>query len=160
MVASGISLLRFLLALITFYEILENKFKTALVLTIVAALTDFFDGWIARKFNQKTEIGAHLDHIGDKVFVLTSLVALYIENVVGILPLSLLLLREVGITILRFQGLASSVNYLGKLKTTLEFLALVLLYVEPKLGNFALWLAIFVAYLSAYFYINKPIMVK
>jgi CDP-diacylglycerol--glycerol-3-phosphate 3-phosphatidyltransferase len=160
MVASGLSFLRFILALITFYEIVEGKFKTALVLTIIAALTDFFDGWIARKFNQKTEIGAHLDHIGDKVFVLTTLVAFYLKNTVGILPLSLLLVREIGITVLRFQGLASPVNHLGKLKTTLEFLSLVLLCIEPKLGNIVLWIAVFAAYLSAYFYINRPITAK
>jgi len=159
MLASALSLLRFLLALLTFHAILQNKFKIALALIVLAALTDFLDGWVARKLNQKTEIGAHLDHIGDKVFVLIALVAFYMKSFVGFLPLFLLLLREVAITLLRFQGLAAPVNYIGKLKTVVEFFSLTFLCVDPKLGNFLLWLSVLLAYLSAYLYVSRPISV-
>ena len=155
--ASILSVSRFLLGIAVFYEILHRKWFESSILIGLGAVTDFLDGWIARNFNQKTDIGAHLDHIGDKFFVLLSLVAFYITGKVELLPLLLLAVREISITLLRFYGLASSVSFFGKVKTTVEFSALIVLPYQSEIGNLLLWVSIFLAYLSALLYIKKPV---
>jgi len=160
MIASLLSLSRFPLALLVFYEVaVAGSGMAAAFLILLGTLTDFLDGWVARNFGQKTRIGAHLDHIGDKFFVLLTLTAFYLKGDVGFLPLLLLAFREISITLLRFYGLVGSVNGLGKLKTTVEFLSLVTLCLEPNLGKALLWVAVFLAYLSAVFYIKRPLRV-
>jgi len=101
-----------------------------------------------------------LDHIGDKFFVLLVLTGFYISGKVEILPLILLAIREISITLLRFYNLASPVSFLGKLKTTLEFLSLTVLCYSKEWGNLLLWSSIFLAYLSAFLYIRKPVKVN
>jgi len=101
-----------------------------------------------------------LDHIGDKFFVLLVLTGFYISGKVEILPLILLAIREISITLLRFYNLASPVSFLGKLKTTWEFLSLTVLCYSKELGNLLLWSSIFLAYLSAFLYIRKPVKVN
>ena len=159
MFASLLSLSRFALAVIVFYDIFHRHYITASIYIVFGALTDFLDGWIARNFGQKTRIGAHLDHIGDKFFVLLTLTAFFLSGVIGFLPLLLLAVREISITLLRFYGLASSVNGLGKIKTTAEFFSLITLCYDPYLGNILLWVSVILAYLSAVFYIKLPVRV-
>jgi CDP-diacylglycerol--glycerol-3-phosphate 3-phosphatidyltransferase len=147
----------FFLGIFTFYEIYyQKKYVLSAYLIVLGALTDFLDGWIARNFKQKTRLGAQLDHIGDKFFVLLVLFAFYLTKRVEFLPLLLLTIREIGITLLRFYGLASSVSFLGKIKTTVEFLALFFLCTEPFIGKILLWLSVFLAYLSGFMYIKLP----
>ena len=158
MVASLLSLSRFFLAVWAFYEIVnQHRYTFAAGLFTLGAVSDFLDGWIARKFKQKTELGAHLDHIGDKVLVLGGLFALYLVGRVELLPLFLLAFREVFIVVLRFNNLIGGVNLLGKLKTTVEFAALIALCLYPFLGEILLWFSVFVAYLSAFVYLAKPL---
>ena len=157
MVATFLSVSRFFLATLIFYEIYyQKKYLLSAFLIIIGAITDFLDGWIARNFKQKTQLGAQLDHIGDKFFVLLALLALYLTHRVELLPLLLLAVREIGITLLRFYGFASSVGTWGKVKTTVEFLALFFLCAEPFLGEILLWFAVFLAYLSGFLYLKIP----
>jgi len=155
--ASVITLTRIVLTFIIFYEIIQHHWFLASLLIFVGALTDFFDGWIARKFNQKTSLGAHLDHISDKIFVLVSLYAFYLTGRIEITPLILLAFREISITILRFYNFASPVGFLGKVKATLEFISLIFLCYSIDIGNSLLWISILIAYFSAFLYIWKPL---
>ena len=157
MVASLLSLSRFVLALLIFYEILhQENYRLASILILLAALTDFLDGFVARKFERETPIGAHLDHVSDKFFVLLVLTALLFKGRVEAIQLFLIAFREIGITLLRFYGLAGAVNRWGKLKTVTEFAALFLLCLFPFGGYLLLWVAVILAYLSAFFYLKKP----
>ncbi|RTZ59703.1 MAG: hypothetical protein DSZ31_03425 [Gammaproteobacteria bacterium] len=161
MVASLLSLSRFIFAFLIFYEILyQENYYFASFLIILASLSDFLDGFVARHFERETPVGAQLDHISDKVFVLLVLVAFFSKSRVEPIQLSLIAFREIGITFLRFYGFAGPVNVLGKLKTVTEFLALFLLCFHPLLGNLFLWFAIFLAYISAFFYLRRPVKVQ
>lgn len=109
-------------------------------LYIVASLTDFFDGWAARKFNQITPFGTFLDPISDKIFVgclLVLLVGFGRLDGVWMLPVLLILFREFLISGLReFLGphnIKLPVTNLAKWKTTLQMLSLAFLILAPAL---------------------------
>ncbi len=160
MFPSLLTFLRLLLAFLAFNEIVHKKFLSGFFIVLIGALTDFLDGFTARRFGQTSKFGAHLDHITDKIFVLSVLYAFVLNGSVSHFLFYLLAFREVAITLLRFYGLASSVNLLGKWKTTLEFVALLTLCVDVELGNLLLWISLFAAYLSAFLYVWETLLVK
>ena len=97
---------------------------------VVAAVTDFFDGWLARKLNAMTVWGAILDPIGDKVLVagaILGLMSLGPQPQVA-LPAALILFREFTVSALREvaagKGVKLPVTMLAKWKTTLQLTAL------------------------------------
>jgi CDP-diacylglycerol--glycerol-3-phosphate 3-phosphatidyltransferase len=96
----------------------------------IAAITDFFDGWLARKLHAETIWGAILDPIGDKVLVcgaVLGLMALGPQPMV-VLPAGLILFREFTVSALREvgagKGVKLPVTLLAKWKTTLQLVAL------------------------------------
>lgn len=97
---------------------------------VVAAVTDFFDGWLARKLDAASTWGAILDPIGDKVLVCGATVGLIgvSADPLVILPAGLILFREFIISALRevgaTAGIKLSVTMLAKWKTTLQLAAL------------------------------------
>lgn len=97
---------------------------------VVAAVTDYFDGWLARKLDAVTVWGAILDPIGDKVLVcgaILGLMALGPQPAV-VLPAGLILFREFTVSALREvgagKGIKLPVTLLAKWKTTLQLIAL------------------------------------
>jgi CDP-diacylglycerol--glycerol-3-phosphate 3-phosphatidyltransferase len=96
---------------------------------IVAAVTDFFDGWLARKYNVTSLMGAILDPIADKVLVAGAVVGMALAGswIVGLTG-GLMLFREFAVSALREtlapRGLKLPVTLLAKWKTTLQLLAL------------------------------------
>lgn len=97
---------------------------------VVAAVTDFFDGWLARKLDAVTVWGAILDPIGDKVLVcgaILGLLALGGQPAV-VLPAGLILFREFTVSALREvgagKGVKLPVTLLAKWKTTIQLTAL------------------------------------
>ena len=102
------------------------------VIFLVASLTDFFDGYLARKWNAVTPLGTLLDPIADKLLV--ALMLVYLLVVMGtqvLLPVSIILLRELYISGLReflaARNVALPVSKGGKLKTALQMAAITLL---------------------------------
>lgn len=79
----------------------------AAIIFIIAACTDKLDGWMARKYNQVTELGKLMDPIADKLLTCGTLIVAAIFNefgnaVLGWVVTALFLIREIGITIMRF----------------------------------------------------------
>jgi len=109
-----------------------------LALYILCALTDFFDGWWARKYNQVTPLGTFLDPISDKIFVAALLVLLVafgrLDGLWVILPV-VIMAREFLVSGLReFLGphnVKMPVTKLAKWKTAAQMLALALLVGAP-----------------------------
>ena len=97
---------------------------------VVAAATDFFDGWLARKLDAVTVWGAILDPIGDKVLVCGAVLGLLSlgSHPELVLPSGLILFREFTVSALREVGAARSIKLpvttLAKWKTTLQLIAL------------------------------------
>jgi CDP-diacylglycerol--glycerol-3-phosphate 3-phosphatidyltransferase len=107
----------------------------ALVLFVTAAVTDWFDGWYAREFNQTSRFGAMLDPIADKAMVVIAL--LVITGFSGmnpwiLLPATIILFREVFVSGLReFLGATAGllkVTNLAKWKTTAQMTAIAVLF--------------------------------
>ncbi len=106
--------------------------QICLVSFVVAAVTDFFDGWLARKWNVVSTFGAIMDPIADKVLVCGAILGLLAIGVQGILvPSFVILFREFGVSAMREvlapRGIKLPVTFLAKTKTTLQLVALALL---------------------------------
>jgi CDP-diacylglycerol--glycerol-3-phosphate 3-phosphatidyltransferase len=109
---------------------------------VIAAVTDFFDGWLARKLHAESIWGAILDPIGDKVLVcgaVLGLMALGPQPMV-LLPAGLILFREFTVSALREvgagKGVKLPVTLLAKWKTTLQMTALAMELVVAAWGAF------------------------
>jgi CDP-diacylglycerol--glycerol-3-phosphate 3-phosphatidyltransferase len=103
----------------------------AIVLFVIAALSDWFDGWIARKFDQATVLGRQLDPLVDKIMVIAVLVHLAALPGSGVRPwmVSVILTRELVIQALRSHLESASVGFgakmAGKLKMAVQCFAIV-----------------------------------
>jgi CDP-diacylglycerol--glycerol-3-phosphate 3-phosphatidyltransferase len=117
-----------------------------------AAITDWFDGYLARKLKQSSEFGAFLDPVADKLIVAAALLMIthsYADIWITI-PAILLLMREIYVSALREwmsqKGLSSSVkvSFLGKAKTMAQMLALIGLLsgLETFMGVTIYWVSL------------------
>ncbi|WP_437615074.1 CDP-diacylglycerol--glycerol-3-phosphate 3-phosphatidyltransferase [Erwinia sp. V71] len=134
---------------------------------IVAAVTDWFDGFLARRWKQTTRFGAFLDPVADKVMVAIALV-LIAEHFHAwwiTLPAATMIAREIIISALREWmaeiGKRSSVavSWIGKVKTTAQMLALFALLWRPDalvegIGVFALYIAAVLTFWSMFQYLS------
>ena len=137
-----------------------NFYGAALILFIVASSSDYWDGYLARKYNLESELGAILDPIADKILVTFLILALAIELnsiFIGFLG-GLVLVREFWVGALRDVNArqdnqeATKVTQLAKIKTTIQFLTfnsfLLGLYLGNTLilfiSNFLLFLALII----------------
>jgi cardiolipin synthase (CMP-forming) len=122
-----------------------DKNTYAMLFFVVAALTDWFDGYIARNYNQSSAFGAFLDPVADKLMVAAALcVLMELERVNAALGF-LIIGRELTISALR-EWMASTgkrasvaVNSLGKFKTTAQMVAIPMLLFDatfPVIGEF------------------------
>jgi cardiolipin synthase len=109
----------------------------------IAAVTDFFDGWLARRYKVESTLGAILDPIADKVLVAAAVVGLAVLGswMVGLAG-GLILFREFAVSALREtlapKGLTLPVTLLAKWKTTLQLTALAMELVVAAWGAFSL----------------------
>ncbi|MCI1225497.1 CDP-diacylglycerol--glycerol-3-phosphate 3-phosphatidyltransferase [Bifidobacterium sp.] len=105
---------------------------TAAVLFVIAASTDKLDGWMARTYNQVTELGKLMDPIADKLLILATLVVASAFGEVYWWVTVLFIIRELGITVMRFfvidtGGKVIAASQAGKYKTLTECIGLAML---------------------------------
>ena len=102
----------------------------------VAAITDFFDGYIARKQNIVTVFGKFADPVADKVLVLTAMVFLCADGHIPAWAVSIVAARELLVDGLRLvaagKGNVIAAGWLGKIKTNLQYFCVVAAMVLPK----------------------------
>jgi len=107
----------------------------AAVIFVLAAITDWLDGWLARLLKQESEFGAFLDPVADKLIVATALVLLvdHYDSIWLTLSAIVIIGREILVSALREwmarrgQSQSVAVTLMGKLKTTLQMIAITLL---------------------------------
>ena len=116
--------------------------RWALIAFILACITDFFDGWLARKLDAVSVWGAILDPIGDKILIcgaILGLAALGPQPQIAI-PFALILFREFAVSALREgvapKGVKIPVTFLAKCKTALQMVAIA---AELLVGSWAAW---------------------
>ncbi len=140
------------IAIIPFFVVIYYlPFKeSALICTIlfvVAAITDWLDGFIARRYNMTSRFGAFLDPVADKLTVAVVLILLVDRNptpypdLFMAIPAVIIIGREITISALREwmakigEGTKMAVNWNGKVKTTAQLVALpMMIYREPLFG--------------------------
>lgn len=136
---------------------------------IVAAVTDWFDGWLARKLRQTSAFGEFLDPVADKLMVAAALVTLVQLDRIGAVVAFIIVGREIAISALREWmariGATKSVavSFVGKLKTTAQMVAIpLLLYHDPlfglpvaEAGFWLVWLAALLTIWSMGYYLGK-----
>lgn len=145
----------------------ENLKIFCAFLFLLAALTDWLDGFVARRLQLESKIGALLDPIADKMITAVALILLASSNLLWNWMAGLLLCREIAMNGLRLialeQGIDIKVSSLGKWKTFFLDVAIVCLMVDKQLfgwpfrevGMTSIWLAFFLSYYSAYLYFSS-----
>ena len=113
----------------------------AAIIFIIAACTDKLDGWMARKYNQVTELGKLMDPIADKLMTCGTLVVASVFAEFPWWATILFLIREIGITVMRFfvmerpGGKVIAAAWPGKLKTLFQCIGLAMLLIPAQIGG-------------------------
>jgi len=157
-----IILLRIMLipVFVILFYLLETPYKKTILaaLFVVMALTDFLDGYLARKNKQVTEMGALLDPIADKL-ITTSVIILYVGNGIPALMALILISRDIIVSGIRVFALEYKkrirVSILGKIKTTFEIISLILIILEISFGTILLGIATALSVISGTDYVIK-----
>ncbi|MEO8655493.1 MAG: CDP-diacylglycerol--glycerol-3-phosphate 3-phosphatidyltransferase [Ramlibacter sp.] len=144
----------------------------ATVLFIVVALTDWLDGFLARKLNQTSSFGAFLDPVADKFLVCASLLVLVYLRRADVFVALIIIGREIAISALREWmaqiGASKSVavHMLGKVKTTVQMIAIPFLLFDGRLfgmidtgrwGTWLIWLSAILTVWSMVYYLQKAL---
>ena len=119
----------------------ETQNITATALFIFAGITDWLDGYLARRLNQMSAFGAFLDPVADKLIVVVALLVLLYLQRVDMIVAAIIVGREIAISALREwmakvgQAKSVAVAFVGKLKTVSQMIAIpLLLYSDPLFG--------------------------
>ncbi|MBR5387208.1 MAG: CDP-diacylglycerol--glycerol-3-phosphate 3-phosphatidyltransferase [Clostridiales bacterium] len=107
------------------------------IVFIIASLTDFFDGQIARRCNLITDLGKFLDSLADKMLVIAVLIAFVAIGRISPWLLAVIVLREFMVTGIRLvaskEGVVMAAKMIGKIKTTTQMIAIIYLMFEPTI---------------------------
>jgi CDP-diacylglycerol---glycerol-3-phosphate 3-phosphatidyltransferase len=131
----------------------------------IAGITDFFDGWIARRRGQVTTLGTLLDPIADKLLISSAFISLVQLGLAPAWMVVVIVGREFAVSGLRAiaadQGLTIPASPLGKLKTFSQFVAISLLIIRFRYGwleltsKVALWIVVVIALFSGVDYFRR-----
>lgn len=120
----------------------HSRNLVATILFILASITDWLDGWLARRLGQQTELGAFLDPVADKLLVCVALVMLLDLGRINAGIAIIIIGREITISALR-EWMASigarksvAVSWMGKVKTAVQMLAIPMLLYHDPIGSF------------------------
>jgi CDP-diacylglycerol--glycerol-3-phosphate 3-phosphatidyltransferase len=167
---NGITILRILaiplILVLLFYIGRGYQLFTAL-LFLGAAVTDTFDGYLARRRGMVTTLGKFLDPLADKLLIVTALIALIPAREIPVWIVIVIVGREIAITGLRgiavSQGIIISASALGKYKTVFETVSIFFLILNGSyfflnfrpIGMVFLWVALGIAVISGVEYFRK-----
>jgi CDP-diacylglycerol--glycerol-3-phosphate 3-phosphatidyltransferase len=125
---------------------------------VIASVTDFFDGFIARTWDQMTQLGAIIDPLADKMLMLAGFLGLMAINRASVWAVFLILTREFFITGLRVMAVSSGKSVAstmaGKIKTVVQMFAIGFLIMNWPYASTILWIAVAITIYSGYEYIK------
>ncbi|MAT58345.1 MAG: CDP-diacylglycerol--glycerol-3-phosphate 3-phosphatidyltransferase [Ignavibacteriae bacterium] len=102
-----LTVLRIILTPIFLYFFLSDDpvmIQISSVIFVIAAITDWYDGWLARKFNYITDWGKFLDPLADKILTLTAFYGFVVIDVIPFWMVIIIIIRDMGITLLRIYA--------------------------------------------------------
>ena len=136
----------------------------ALIIFIVASLTDMLDGKIARKYNLVTNFGKFMDPLADKLLVCTALICLTSMNRLNVIVVLVIIAREFIISGFRLvasdNGIVIAASYWGKFKTVSQMALIIVLIMDlggvwNVVGTVLTWVALLLTIVSLIDYIAK-----
>ena len=145
-----------------------------LVLFLIASFTDFLDGMIARKNNLVTTFGKFADPIADKLLINTVMIIMAYKRMIPVVPCLLMILRDIVVDGCRMiaaqNGVVVSAGILGKLKTVLQIITIIILLINNlpfellniPVDEIMIWFTAFVSFAggSSYFMQLKEYIFK
>lgn len=142
----------------------SGRFTAAAILFVVAAITDFLDGYVARRWNVGSILGAFLDSTADKLLVTGSLLALIAVDRASVWVALIIIIREFVVMALRgmvaLEGQVVRPSPWGKVKANVQFIAIVLAMLRfgDRIGplytdEWVMWLAAAVTLVSGWQYV-------
>ncbi len=130
--ANKLTILRFILAVafvVLFYMEGQAYFTVAFVVFVIACISDFLDGYIARKYKQETKLGKLIDPLADKVLVFAALILFVEKGIIWGWAVVIILSRDLMMGIFRAvaasQNVVIAADNLGKIKTATQMFSIV-----------------------------------
>jgi CDP-diacylglycerol--glycerol-3-phosphate 3-phosphatidyltransferase len=160
---NALTLLRIFLVPLLVVFLLTEYTKVGLVIFLAASITDWFDGYLARRRHQVTTLGMLLDPIADKLLISTAFISLVELGLAPAWMVVIIVGRELAVTGLRTiaieQGVTIPASSLGKYKMTAQTITVTLLILGPDslgelavLGEIGLWIVVILSLASAFQY--------
>ena len=122
-----LSILRIILAPVFLFMYLSDSVllkQLSLLVFFIAVLTDWYDGWHARKFKSVTKMGVFLDPLADKVLTSFAFLLFFIEGIMPLWMMLVIVVRDIVMTLLRsyheFKGNTMKTSYIAKVKTFIQ----------------------------------------
>jgi len=138
------------------YHITWNYYIAALIF-VLASATDFFDGFIAREWNQMTLLGGIIDPLADKMLTLAGFLGLMMVGEASAWAIYIIIVRELFITGVRTvavsEGVDVKASMAGKIKTVAQMFAIGFLIMRWDYGTELLWFATFLTVYSGLEYL-------
>ena len=153
-----LSTLRILLLVPIIFSYEYGFYVFSLLIFIIAALTDFLDGYLARKNNQTSDLGALLDLLADKIFVSVLLIwmTFHFDSLILLISSILIVSREISVSYLRLFIISNSKKIsnvksdkYGKFKTAFQMIGLGVILISPLTSSFIFNASLSLIFLSA-----------
>jgi CDP-diacylglycerol--glycerol-3-phosphate 3-phosphatidyltransferase len=102
----------------------NTNIRIATFIFFIGAVSDYFDGWLARNFNQESKLGKFLDPLADKFLTTAAFIIFYFLDIVPIWPIIIIIIRDFGTTFFRLFDKNNQIktSYFAKLKTSFQML--------------------------------------
>jgi CDP-diacylglycerol---glycerol-3-phosphate 3-phosphatidyltransferase len=165
---NSITLLRILFIPLLVFLLLSTSLphnsQIAVVVFVCVAVSDWFDGYLARKLKQETTLGKFLDPLADKILVITALICLVELKAVSSIPVMIIVVRDFAVTALRLAAASTgriiAADRLGKYKAFVLDVAAAMLIINLPYSVWVLWAGVALAVVSGidYFARNKEVL--
>ena len=162
-----LAFIRIFLAFLMFFFLVNRDFFSihpswldyfAALIFVIASITDFFDGYIARNFEASSSLGEIIDPLADKMLILGAFLGLVFLHRANPWAVYLILVREFFITALRIsmvqKGLSVKASFAGKVKTVSQMIAIGFLLMNWPCKDCLLWIAVILTLYSGFEYIK------
>ncbi|KXZ39826.1 CDP-diacylglycerol--glycerol-3-phosphate 3-phosphatidyltransferase [Alkalithermobacter thermoalcaliphilus JW-YL-7 = DSM 7308] len=149
--------------IVTVLTDIDYSLTIAACVFIVASITDFLDGYIARKYNMISNFGKFMDPLADKILVASALISMVELGLVPSWMVILIISREFAVSILRAiassSGIVIAASKWGKYKTISQIIAIIMVLLQLPFYNIFLWVSLVLTIYSGYdyIYVNKDL---
>ena len=162
-----LTVIRFIVIPVFAYYLLlgSGYYSIAVILFLLAGMTDILDGYIARKFNMITSFGKLADPLADKLLQITALLILTYQNKIPFIILTIIIVKEGfmaagGILLYKKENYVVTSNWYGKAATVIFYFAIIMILFNEPYSNYFIIIALLSAVFAFFMYILTYIRIK